>query len=98
MKKLLLGSFSVAAVILLAAALATPKPAGACSCIDPVAVLELTEVRLVSVGEGVVDETQAIADEAELWPNAAAFTGWSLLAIDTDGHDQEDMLHLHGPQ
>jgi len=31
MKKLLLGSFSVAAAILLAAALATPKPAGACS-------------------------------------------------------------------
>ena len=98
MKKLLLGSFSVAAIILLAAVLATPCPAGACSCGEPDAFLEFTEVRLVSVGEGVVDETQAIADETELWPNAAAFDGWSLAAIDTNGGWLEIILEVGGPQ
>ncbi len=51
------------------AGIATPEPAGACSCLGAFSSAELTEVRLLNPGErGAVEVGDLIATETAAWP------------------------------
>ncbi len=59
---------------LLGVGLLTPQPAGACSCIDPSAELELVEVRLIDSPEVTDEDQEALVDaQTDAWPEVARF-------------------------
>ena len=69
---------SVGALVALSAfvalGVATPQPAGACSCMVPSFDLEITNVQLMNPGDLDVTAVEEMeAEEAAAWPETASF-------------------------